>query len=140
MIRCFQVKLIKNLSVLKNLFFWSALLWTGIITFFCLVQLNNVPLESVTNIDKYVHAFFYFVFMTLWFLFFKKQIMSVNIYKPLVFSFLFSVFFGIGIEILQACTDVRHGDVFDVLANVTGATLAVIVILLLNRNKILDKI
>lgn len=139
MIRYFRVKLTKNLSVPKQLFFWGALFWTGIIAFFSLVQLNNIPLGSISNIDKYVHAFFHFVFTSLWFLFFKKQIKGTSISKPLVFSLMLSIFFGIAIEILQELyTATRHADVFDILANLTGATIAVIVILLLNRNKILD--
>jgi VanZ family protein len=141
MIRCFRVKHIKNLPVPKQLFFWGALFWAGIITFFCLVQLNNVPLGEVTNIDKYVHAFFHFVFTVLWFLFFKKHMKNRSIYKPLMFSFMLSIFFGIGIEILQELyTATRKADVFDVLANMTGAGLSVVVILLLRKNMYLDKI
>lgn len=141
MIRCFQVKLTKNLLVLKKLFFFTALCWTGIIAFLSLVQLNNVPLGNVPNIDKYVHAFFYFWFTSLWFLFLKKQINNTSSFKPLAISFMLSVFFGITIEILQElCTTTRKAELSDVLANITGATLAVIVILLLNKNKSLDKI
>jgi VanZ family protein len=125
--------------VLKQLLFWGALFWTGIIAFFCLVQLNNVPLGNVSNIDKYVHAFFYFVFTSLWFLFFKKQMNSTNSKKPLVFAFLLSFFCGLSIEVLQElCTQTRHADIFDVLANILGSSLAVVFILLLNKR--LDKI
>lgn len=61
---------------------------------------------------------------------------------PLAISFVFSVLFGIGIELLQAfLTTTRKADIFDVFANVTGATLAVIVIILVNKyNGIIDKI
>lgn len=141
MIRCFQANLTKNLLVLKKLFFFTALCWTGIIAFLSLVQLNNVPLGNIPNIDKYVHAFFHFWFTSLWFLFLKKQINNTSSFKPLAISFMLSVFFGITIEILQElCTTTRKAELLDVLANVTGATLAVIVILLLNKNKSLDKI
>jgi VanZ family protein len=122
--------------VLKRVFFWVALFWTGIIAFFCLVQLNNVPFKSVSNIDKLVHVFFHFVFTLLWFLFFKKHLSSINDLKPLVISFLLSFVFGISIEILQELfTTTRHADVFDVLANLLGATFATLTIIFLNKDK-----
>jgi VanZ family protein len=123
--------------VLKQVFFLAAIFWTGIIAFFCLVQLNNVPFTSVSNLDKLVHTFFYFVFTSLWFLFFKKHLSNSNGLKPLVISFLLSFVFGISIEILQELfTATRHADLFDVLANLFGATLAaVVVIIFLNMYK-----
>lgn len=42
----------------------------------------------------------------------------------------FSLFFGIGIEVLQSrLTATRNGDFFDVLANFSGALLALIFVL-----------
>ena len=127
--------------MLKKAFFFLALLWGGVIAFFCLIKSSDVPQVSIPNLDKVVHAFFHFVFTSLWFLVFKKQFSVGSISKALVISFIVSLFFGISIEILQELfTTTRHADVFDVLANVSGATLAVIVILLLNKYKKLDKI
>lgn len=115
----------------KQLYFWAALLWTGIIAFFCLVQFNSVPMGNVTNLDKLVHAFFHFVLITFCFLFLKSRTTDANSFKPLIVSFLFSVFFGLGIEVAQELlTTTRHAELFDVLANVSGATLAVVLILL----------
>jgi glycopeptide antibiotics resistance protein len=122
--------------VLKQVFFWLAIFWTGIVTFLCLVQLNNVPFRSVSNLDKLVHTFFHFVFTMLWFLFFKKQLNSLDSSKPLGISFLLSFVFGISIEILQELfTTTRHADVFDVLANLFGAILATLAIVFLNKYK-----
>jgi glycopeptide antibiotics resistance protein len=74
-------------------------------------------------------------------LFFKKKLGSQNVSEPLVFAFIFSVFFGIGIEILQgSCTTTRRADVIDVLANMSGATLAVCVILIFSKFRSFDKI
>lgn len=128
---CYLVILTKNLLVPKQVYFFAALLWTGIIAFFCLVQLNNVPLGEVTNLDKFVHVFFHFVLMVLCFLFFQKYTNAKNSIKCIIISFLFSVFFGIGIEIAQELfTTTRHADVFDVLANISGAILGVAVVIL----------
>lgn len=62
-----------------------------------------------------------------------------SIYKALLISFMLSVFFGIAIEILQGqYTATRKEDVLDVLANVSGATLAVFMILIYYRIQPLD--
>ncbi|WP_282714969.1 VanZ family protein [Flavobacterium algoritolerans] len=115
----------------KQIYFLAALLWAGVIAFFCLIQLNNVPLGEVSNLDKLVHVFFHFVLMILCFLFVQKYTNAINSLKPILISLLFSVFFGIGIEIAQELfTTTRHADVFDVLANLSGAILGVAVIIL----------
>lgn len=129
----YLVILTKNLLVPKQLYFLAALLWTGVIAFFCLVQLNNVPLGEVSNLDKLVHVFFHFVLTVLCFLFFQKYTNALNSFKSIIISFLFSVFFGIGIEIAQELfTTTRHADIFDVLANLSGAILGVAVVILLD--------
>jgi VanZ family protein len=120
--------------VLKNIFFWIALCWTGVIGFFCLVPSNDIPTVTIPNLDKLVHAFFHFVFTILWFLFFKKQVKKKNQLKLLVVAVCFSLLFGIGIEILQdKLTTTRSGDFFDVLANVTGAITAFVFVLFAKR-------
>ena len=123
----------------KQLYFWAAIIWSGIISYFCLVQLNNVPLGNVTNIDKYVHCFFHFVLTTLCYLFFKSTAVNQADKKSLLFSFAFSLLFGIGIEIAQnVFTATRKADLLDVLANIVGASLAAICIImfsLLSKSK-----
>lgn len=90
---------------------------------------------NVSNMDKIVHAFFHFVLTFLCFLYLKSRANTVSAMKSIVVSFLFSVFFGIGIEIAQELlTTSRHAEVFDVLANVSGATLAVALIFLFGLN------
>jgi len=117
--------------VRKQLYFWAAVVWSGIIIYFSLVQLNNAPLGNVTNIDKYVHCFFHFILTTLCFLFFKSKAVNQGDKKSLVFSFAFSLLFGIGIEIAQnTFTATRQSDVLDVLANIVGASSAAILIIM----------
>ena len=117
----------------KQLYFWAAVTWSGIISFFCLVQLNNVPLGNVTNIDKYVHCFFHFVLTTLCFLFFKSKTENQANKIALLFSFAFSLLFGIGIEIAQnVFTATRRADVNDVIANIVGASSAAIFIIIIS--------
>jgi VanZ family protein len=125
----------------KQFYFWAALSWTGVIAYFCLTPSSNLPSISIPYLDKFVHACFHFIFTLFWFLFFKKQLNSPNVIKPLGLSFVLSVFFGIGIEILQELsTTTRRGDVIDILANLSGAILAVCVILFLNKYTSLNKV
>jgi VanZ family protein len=128
--------------VLKQVFFYAALFWTVIILFFCLIKSSDIPKINIQNLDKVIHAFFHFVLVSLWFLFLKKRLNSSNFFRPLVISFVFSFILGIIIEMLQQFfTITRTGDLLDILANVSGATLAVIGIVLLNKiNGIVDRI
>lgn len=126
----------------KNFFLFSALFWTGVILFFCLVKSNELPQVEIPNLDKAVHFFFHFVFTVLWFLFLKKKLKTSSNFRPLVIAFVFSFFFGIAIELMQQFfTDTRSADLIDELANLSGAICAIIAIVLLNTyNKIIDRI
>jgi len=116
--------------VLKNLYFWIAFIWTVVVAYFCLAPASNIPSVNIPNLDKLAHSFFHFVFTILWFLFFKNQVKKKNQAKLLVGAVFFSLFFGIGIEVLQSrLTVTRNGDVFDVLANFIGALLALVFVL-----------
>lgn len=128
--------------MLKQVFFFAALFWTGVILFFCLIKSSDIPQIEIPNLDKVIHAFFHFVFVWLWFLFFKKKLMSPNNYNLLAITFVFSLILGIVIEMIQQFFTVsRSGDPLDVLANIFGAALAFISIVLLNKfNGIVDKI
>lgn len=128
--------------MLKQVFFFAALFWTGVILFFCLIKSSDIPQIEIPNLDKVIHAFFHFVFIWLWFLFFKKKLMSSNNYNLLAITFVFSLILGVVIEMIQQFFTVsRSGDPLDVLANIFGAALAFISIVLLNKfNGIVDKI
>ncbi|MEY4382639.1 MAG: hypothetical protein RI995_181 [Bacteroidota bacterium] len=120
--------------MLRNFFFWIAFCWTAVVAFFCLTPSNDIPTITIPNVDKLVHAFFHFVFTLLWFLFFKKQVQKKNQLKLLFVAVCFSLVFGIGIEIAQdQFTTTRNGDFFDILANLTGATVALAFVLLSKR-------
>jgi ABC-type Mn2+/Zn2+ transport system permease subunit len=127
--------------VLRQIVFWIALFWSGVVLFLCLVQSDKIPIINIENLDKVVHAFFHFVFTSLWILFFKTQIKEADSYKPYVISFLFSIVFGATIEILQGeLTTTRKEDALDVVANMFGAALSVFAIAFCFKNKCLKKI
>lgn len=125
----------------KYILFLIALFWAGVIAYFCLVKSSDLPIVNIPNVDKCIHTFFHFVFTFVWFLFFRKQLKFKYDLRPLLLSLLFSFVFGIVIEILQELfTITRHADVSDVLANLIGAILAVLSVLICKKLNILSSI
>ncbi len=125
----------------KQLLLIWAIICSGIITYFCLTDSSNIPAVNFPSIDKIVHFCFHFGFTLSWILFFKKELKGKDAddYKAYLISFIFSVFFGITIEILQsALTVTRASDVTDVLANALGAVVAVFSAIAFKRQ--IDKI
>lgn len=136
----YQVKPTKNLSELKKLFFWLAIIWTTIVTVLCLISFNELPTVKIDNFDKVGHVTFHFGMTTVWFLYYKFQKENLK-KKALKKAFLFSFSYGITIELIQAFfTETRSGDFFDVCANVTGALLAILVLNAIVKDKIPQKI
>jgi VanZ family protein len=128
--------------VRKKIYFYSAIFWSGLILYLCLENADNLKEITIPNFDKVIHIVFHFVFTILWFLYLKKKLNSLNNFKTLSMALVLSFIFGIIIEVLQEFfTTTRSADIFDILSNVLGSLLGVILINLLNRNnKILDKI
>lgn len=126
--------------MLKQLFFLAAVIWTGIVFTLCLVQSESLPIVNIENLDKFIHAFFHFVFTSLWFLFLISHTTDKKIFMPLMIAFMLSVFFGVAIEVLQGLyTTTRKEDALDVAANISGATLAVFSIVMYYKIRRLDK-
>lgn len=112
----------------KQLLLLWAIICSGIISYFCLTDSGNVPSVNFPSIDKIVHFCFHFGFTISWILFFKKELKgkTTDDSKAYLISFIFSVFFGITIEILQGIfTKTRAADVADILGNAIGAMAAI---------------
>lgn len=110
-------------------------------SYLCLVSSNKIPVINIPDLDKCIHTFFHLVFTFVWFLFFSKQLQVDTISKPLLFSVAFSFAFGIIIEILQnIVTTTRNADAFDIVANMVGTILAVFVVVICDKTKILNLI
>nr|WP_236025370.1 VanZ family protein [Flavobacterium geliluteum] len=100
---------------------------------------SNIPAVNIPSIDKIVHFCFHFGFTISWILFFKKELKGADDAKAFLVSFIFSVLFGITIEIMQGVyTTTRASDVTDVLANTLGAMCAIFVAIIFKKqlNKI----
>ena len=125
--------LINNLLVLKNAIFSLAIGWTILIAVLCLVKFTDLPSFGVSSADKYVHFTFHFVFTILWGFYLWAKLNEITISKigrVVILSFCY----GILIEIFQETfTKTRQADIFDVLANVTGALVALVFFVLIKR-------
>jgi len=121
--------------VLKNAIFSLAIGWTILIAVLCLVKFTDLPSFGVSGADKYVHFTFHFVFTILWGFYLWAKLNEITISKigrVVILSFCY----GILIEILQEIyTKTRHADIFDVLANATGALAALVFFVLIKRQK-----
>lgn len=124
----------------KNLWLILALGWTVTVLVLCLVSFRSLPSVEISGGDKYVHAVFHGVFTVLWFRYFQT-IASGRPFRNMLKAVLGSLFFGIGIELLQTfCTESRQGDPSDVLANFCGSLVGAAFGLLLMRSRTDDKI
>lgn len=127
------MRLTKILSEHRATLLWAAVIWTIFVTVLCLIKLDALPAKSVMGHDKVGHGIFHFAFVSLWFLNFRFR-SEWRFAKAVWFSFFFSVTYGIAIELMQFYfTDTRKADIWDVVANSTGAALAVIIIHLTRR-------
>lgn len=124
-----------NSLVLKKAILGLAIGWTVLIAILCLVRFTTLPSFGVSGADKYVHATLHFVFTMLWGIYSWKEQNELALNKIAVISVI-SICYGILIEILQETfTTTRHADLFDVLANGTGATIALVVFVLIKKRK-----
>lgn len=93
----------------------------------CLVNISDVVQMSSGN-DKVYHAIAYFVFTVLWF-FTVTLLLSKKVKHPFTTVFSGALIFGTIVEILQhTTTQNRQGDYKDIIANITGTLVALIVI------------
>ena len=130
---CFQAKVTKLLLVLKKSVFGVATFWTLSIAFLCLAKFNDLPNFGVSGMDKYVHFTFHFVFTMLWSVYFSLAFNKIE-GKLLSKILLASLLYGIALEFLQnEFTATRKADVYDVIANFTGALVATIVMIAFSK-------
>ncbi len=127
--------------MLKKICLGTALSWAAIILYLCLIRISELPAIEIPYMDKFIHAFFYFVFSLLWFYALRFYFRNQSRTKLLRIVFLMALVFGIAIELFQTFfTIYRSGDVTDVFANMSGSLLAILVIQFLDKNDFLYEI
>ncbi len=122
--------------MLKKSIFFLSILYTLTLATVCLVKLNKLPNVGLSYGDKIFHFLSYSVLAMLWFntllhtFKFKKR-------RALLYAALFSVVFGIVIEVLQGTlTSYRSSDMYDVIANTSGVLFTVLILAVKNPKNI----
>lgn len=119
--------------MLKKLAPVAAVTYTVLLATVCLITLKNIPDVGVSYGDKIFHFLAYGLLTILWFATFSLNFKMIK--RPAVlYALIFSVLFGIIIEVLQGTLTVsRSLDVYDMVANTLGALLASIVLMVKNK-------
>jgi VanZ family protein len=100
--------------------------------------MNDLPSLGIKGMDKYVHFTFHFVFTVLWAIVVKSRFATIS-NKKILNIILISLVMGITIEILQEnFTTTRKADILDVMANLTGAISAGILMSFFENKKIIN--
>ena len=99
-------------------------MWISLILFLSLASFSKISQVKIENGDKYVHFVLYLVLTVL--LFYSRFLQTVNSKKvKILLSLLFSIVFGIIIELMQKELTVnRQFEWSDILANTCGSFVA----------------
>jgi len=118
----------------RNYYFFLAVTFTVAIAVGSLISVKNIGTPQVHSFDKIVHFGGYFVLALSWFLAFNGKL---KLLKQFVAIALLVFLYGIIIELCQwLFTNERQGDVLDMLANLGGISIALLIfVLFLKKNK-----
>ena len=89
----------------------------------CLIPGRDLPSVTIFELDKIVHFTFYVILSALMFYGWQKQNSFSSLHKnTLIKILIITSVYGFAVEIMQELFTVdRHFDIFDALANSTGA-------------------
>lgn len=100
-----------------------------------LVSINQVA-SLPNDSDKIMHILAHVILTGLWFLTLNRYY-GKSVIQSKTLAFIVSILFGILIEVLQHTTTLnREADIKDVIANILGALIAVLVINLIIKMKV----
>ncbi|KAB1069701.1 hypothetical protein F6U93_02470 [Tamlana haliotis] len=126
---------IKPLLVLKIIAPIAAIGYTVFLATVCLITINDLPNVGVSFADKIFHFLAYGLLTILWYATFLLNF-NLKEKQAILYALIFSVVFGILIEVLQDTLTVSRAlDIFDMVANTIGALLAALTLMI--KNKIL---
>lgn len=127
-----------NSAILKKFKYdFLTILWIIVIlglTFTPGPSIPPLPQWDLISFDTFVHAFIFAVLVFLMgnaFKRLKKDTIFKN--RPLFYSFIFSVLFGLWIEVIQPYIPGRTFEYYDILSNTLGAALGAFVLAVLFR-------
>ena len=114
--------------MLKKYSLIISIVYSIVLAALSLIKINAVTQEFPSNSDKIFHALAYLIFTIVWFFAFFYGRTQTKV-KAICYAFVSSLAFGIIIEFLQGwITQNRQSDVNDVIANIIGTIIAVIII------------
>ncbi len=101
----------------------ASLLWALLILALCLMPGKDLPSITILEFDKLVHFLIYLLLALLMYYGWKKQDSFLSLHHHTVMKILAITFiYGFAVEVIQELfTADRHFDIFDALANSTGA-------------------
>jgi VanZ family protein len=106
---------------------WTAICWTIIIFLLMIMPPANIPskgLFGIPQLDKLVHIFLFGGFVWLWYFAIKKDRKSQPLSGISKRVFLISALYGISMEFVQYFFTARSFDIWDIVADITGAGIA----------------
>jgi len=108
--------------------YWLPVVFCGILIFY----LSSIPFRirhaPFPHYDKVFHFFEYGIFAGLWYraLWRTTRLPELGWWLPGIITILICTIFGIGDELFQRFTPYRSSDVFDLLADASGALAGVL--------------
>jgi len=102
---------------------WPSILWAAFILVLCLIPGRDLPSVTIFEFDKIVHFTFYVILACLMFYGWRKQISFLSLRQnALIKILIITSVYGFAVEVMQELlTADRHFDIFDALANSSGA-------------------
>ncbi|TYB72190.1 hypothetical protein ES677_10970 [Bizionia gelidisalsuginis] len=122
----------------KGLCFLSVA-YTCVLLLASLLNVNSITQELPTNSDKVLHAMAHGILTSFWFLTLSVTF-NIKVLKSVIYAAGAAIIFGVIIEVLQGTiTQNRVTDFNDILANVLGTVVAVLIILGLRFKELKNK-
>lgn len=124
---------IRPLLVLKKHLLSLSVMYSFILIALSLFKVSALTQELPSNGDKVIHIIAYCLFTLLWFFTFNSKL-NLRKIKSIALAASLSIGLGILIEILQSVlTQTRQGEFKDVIANVIGTIVAVILVMSMKK-------
>lgn len=117
-------------------YLWPAITWSIIVLVLTLIPGEELPNVPVFGIDKIVHVGIFGLLMLLSAAGLYKSSQLNSIRKPGLLALIYSVSFGVIIELIQPFVPGRSFSYFDILANTIGVALGYMTYVLLRRKYI----
>lgn len=129
-----MVSLLKKLGPLGN---WPAIIWATVLAFLMLLPQESFPESKLLSYDKIAHLGVFFIFSVLVLLgYYLKGKLGEHTTKYRNASLTICLVYGIILESLQQFVPGRMSDIYDLIANFTGALFGVIVFMIFIKNKL----